>query len=258
MAEPNHVFYVAVARFTDHTIIASHGPSRLVDDQPVRAMIQSPNVYVTPRQRYSSEGDLYTIHFVSDERKRVYCVVTDRDYPSRVAFTLLEEMQSRFLDKAKEKSMTATEGSLSRTVKSIFVDLCTRYDDLKNVDKLASIQDKVEVTKTIMSENIHQMLQNTEKLEDIHDKADHLGDQARLFKKQGKELKRAMWWKACKMRLLIAFLVMVILCAIIVPTVIYFQDSSSKGSSQQETAAATESNDNNENNRFLSTVITMQ
>jgi len=220
MSETRHIFYLAVARFSDHVIVASYSVSDKVGDQPIKSFLQGPDVFLIPRQRYSTEGDSYTIHFLPDDRKRVYIAVTDPDYPTRVAFALIEEMQSKFLDKVGVKSLTGGDGALSGTSKKIFSDLCSKYEDLKNVDKLASIQDKVNVTKTIMGDAIQQMLQNNEKVDGIGQKADLLGNQAKIFKAQGKQLRRKMWWKGCKMKLLIAFIVIVILTIIIVPTAV--------------------------------------
>mmetsp|Transcript_42726 Transcript_42726/g.70071 ORF Transcript_42726/g.70071 Transcript_42726/m.70071 type:complete len:250 (-) Transcript_42726:160-909(-) len=238
--EPKNIYYIGVGRFTDHVIVASHSDSSVVDDHAVRALIEDPGTHVTPRQRYSMEGDWTTVHFMSDERKRVYVVVTKKSYPSRVVFTLIEEMQSRFLDKTAEKSLTAKDGALSKTTKSIFSEISKKYDDPKNVDQLASIQDKIDVTKTVMSENIQNMLQNTEKLEDINDKAEHLGDQAKLFKKQGTELQRVMWWKLCKMRLMIAIIVVLLVGGIALTVVLSFTEGSGGGGS-----SGSSSNDNN-------------
>lgn len=39
-----------------------------------------------------------------------------------------------------DKALTAREGSLTRTMKSSFSDLCVKYDDIRNVDRLAAVQ----------------------------------------------------------------------------------------------------------------------
>ena len=59
----------------------------------------NPDTFVEPRRRYSSEGSMFSIHFVADDENRVYNCVTDKEYPTRIAFALLEEMQTKFLTK---------------------------------------------------------------------------------------------------------------------------------------------------------------
>lgn len=39
-----------------------------------------------------------------------------------------------------DKSLTAREGSLSRSMKSSFKDLCVKYEDVRNVDRMAAVQ----------------------------------------------------------------------------------------------------------------------
>ncbi len=51
----------------------------------------------------------------------------------------------------------------------------------RNVDRLASVQAKVDVVKSTMEQNIQQMLANEEKLGNISENAENLNEQARVF-----------------------------------------------------------------------------
>lgn len=42
--------------------------------------------------------------------------------------------------KVGDKSLTAKEGGLTRTMKSSFSDLCIKYEDVRNVDRMAAVQ----------------------------------------------------------------------------------------------------------------------
>lgn len=44
---------------------------------------------------------------------------------------MLEEVESKFLSKVGDKSLTAKEAGLSRTVRSSFQDICIKYDDVR-------------------------------------------------------------------------------------------------------------------------------
>jgi len=79
------------------------------------------------------------------------------------------------------------------------------------------VQEKIDVVKTTMKENIQQLLVNTEKLEQIENAALHLNNQSEDFKRGTKELSNKMFWKKWKMRLLIGGLVIAVLIIIIVP-----------------------------------------
>lgn len=39
-----------------------------------------------------------------------------------------------------DKSLTAREGTLSRTMKSSLSELCIKYEDVRNVDRMAAVQ----------------------------------------------------------------------------------------------------------------------
>jgi hypothetical protein len=92
-----------------------------------------------------------------------------------------------------------------------------RYDNPANVDKVAQVQDKIEVVKTTMKENIQQLLINEEKMQRIETATEHLNEQSSAFKSGAKDLAAKMWWKKLKMRLLIGGLILTVLTIIIVP-----------------------------------------
>lgn len=64
--------------------------------------MSNPDTFVEPRKRYSSEGRMFSIHFVADDSNRIYSCVTDKEYPARIAFAMLEEMQTKFLTKVND------------------------------------------------------------------------------------------------------------------------------------------------------------
>lgn len=39
-----------------------------------------------------------------------------------------------------DRSLTAKEGGLTRSMRSSFADLCIKYDDVRNVDRMAAVQ----------------------------------------------------------------------------------------------------------------------
>lgn len=67
--------------------------------------MSNPDTFVEPRKRYTSEGRMFSIHFVGDDENRVYSCVTDKEYPARIAFAMLEEMQTKFLTKVRAQCL---------------------------------------------------------------------------------------------------------------------------------------------------------
>ena len=86
--------------------------------------------------------------------------------------------------------------------------ICAKYDNLAEVDKLASVTRKVESVKLVMQDNIDVALQNTVKLESIEKQAEELQQQAGVFKRNANELKNKMWWKNMKVMIVFGLIVM--------------------------------------------------
>ncbi|CAM9219456.1 unnamed protein product [Ectocarpus sp. 13 AM-2016] len=224
------ITFLGVIRFTDRVLVAGYSPSEADDSLIIKELMSNPDTFVEPRKRYSVEGRMFSIHFVADDSNRIYSCVTDKEYPARIAFTLLEEAQTKFLTKVGDKSLTAKEGGLSRTMKSSFSDLCIKYDDIRNVDRMAAVQasqiDKVDVVKVTMQDNIQQMLANEERLDQISENAENLNEQAKVFQNRSSALRRQMRCKAIKMWLLLALVVIILLIIIIVPIALHAKNNS--------------------------------
>lgn len=69
--------------------------------------------------------------------------------------------------------MTAKDNdkALKKSCASVLKHICLKYDNLEEVDKLASVTNKVEMVKNVMHENIEQALENTATIEDIEAKS---------------------------------------------------------------------------------------
>jgi hypothetical protein len=92
-----------------------------------------------------------------------------------------------------------------------------RYNNPANSDKITAVQEKIDIVRTTMKDNIQQLLMNQEKMESIETAAIHLNEQSQTFKKSAKQLTDKMWWKMWKMRLLIGGLIIAVLVILIVP-----------------------------------------
>jgi vesicle-associated membrane protein 7 len=146
-------------------------------------------------------------------------VVTGLRYPSRVATQMLTETYTDYIPALGEKAKSALPNSLNKASKPILTRFCQKYSDVQSVDKASALIGKVEGVKVQMQDNIASMLQNMEKTEDISDQANHLNEQASVFKKKSTDLKRHMKCKNLKMTLIIAGLILGILLIILVPMI---------------------------------------
>jgi vesicle-associated membrane protein 4 len=86
--------------------------------------------------------------------------------------------------------------------------------------KTQQIQKQIDDTVGIMRENISQVAQRGERLDALQDKTENLSVSAQGFRRGANRVRKQMWWKDMKMRIIIAAVVIIILVAIILS--VYF------------------------------------
>jgi type III secretory pathway component EscV len=64
--------------------------------------------------------------------------------------------------------------ALKQSCAGLLKDMCVKYDNLVEIDKLASVTKKVEVVRMVMEENVRIALENTCKIEAIQEETSEL------------------------------------------------------------------------------------
>ncbi|KAF4610311.1 hypothetical protein D9613_010616 [Agrocybe pediades] len=85
--------------------------------------------------------------------------------------------------------------------------------------KTAAIQAQIDDTVGIMRENITKVAERGERLDSLQDKTDTLAVSAQGFRRGANRVRKNMWWKDMKMRIIIGVAIVVILVIIIVSIV---------------------------------------
>jgi len=86
-------------------------------------------------------------------------------------------------------------------------------------NKTAAIQAQIDDTVGIMRENITKVAERGERINDLQDKTDNLVVSAQGFRRGANRVRKNMWWKDMKMRIIIGVGIAVLLIIIIVPIV---------------------------------------
>ena len=208
----NNVFFLGVARVAGQGIVvASYSYNSETDLGGVKQVLEQPNMQLSPGKHYSFSVGQSSWHLIADEMGLIYILISALTYPQRCGHNCLEELQRTFVAKAGDRAATARDRSLDKMCAPLLSNICAKYDNLAEVDKLASVTRKVESVKLVMQENIDVALQNCVKLESIERQAEELQQQAGVFRKNANELKNKMWWKNMKMKLIIGGVILVIL-----------------------------------------------
>ncbi|OAV89669.1 vesicle-associated membrane protein 4 [Puccinia triticina 1-1 BBBD Race 1] len=90
----------------------------------------------------------------------------------------------------------------------------------KGNQKTQAIQAQIDDTVGIMRDNITKVAERGERLDTLQDKTDNLAVSAQGFRRGANRVRKQMWWKDMKMRLLIALGIIVLLLIIIIPIVV--------------------------------------
>jgi hypothetical protein len=165
------------------------------------------------------QSDAHQVVYGGDSDGLCLAAVTGLRYPSRVATQMISDLYKEYKSSFGEAAKTAEEKTLTKKSKSILTKYCQKYAVPQGVDKASALVQKVDTVKLQMQDNISSMLQNMEKTENISDQADHLNEQASVFKKKGNDLRKQMRCKNMKMTVILVALVVGILLVIIVPLI---------------------------------------
>jgi len=85
--------------------------------------------------------------------------------------------------------------------------------------KTAAIQAQIDDTVGIMRENITKVAKRGEALDSLQDKTDNLAVSAQGFRRGANRVRKNMWWKDMKMRIIIGVAIAVIIVIIVVSIV---------------------------------------
>ena len=140
-----------------------------------------------PGQRQSVEEGNYIGHTYTRSEGISGIIITDKDYPVRPAYTLINKILEEYLslhpksdweniDKANE---TLQYGQLEAYLK--------KYQDPTQADSIMKVQQELDDTTVVLHKTIEGVLQRGEKLDSLVDKSEALSSSSRMFYKQAKK-----------------------------------------------------------------------
>ncbi|ORX87525.1 synaptobrevin [Basidiobolus meristosporus CBS 931.73] len=89
--------------------------------------------------------------------------------------------------------------------------------DGPNKSKL--VQQQVDEVVNIMQDNVNQVMERGERLDTLNHKAEDLESGALQFRRGANKVRKNMWWKNCKLKLIIIAVLIILLLVIIIPLV---------------------------------------
>ena len=222
--------YAAFARLSDGLTLASFkgkGATNAVTET-AHKVLRSGNLKPNGQLTVTVDRTIGTLHLAAGDGD-VLAVITAPDYPRRSAFKLLDEIREmvRAGCRAEDVGAATREGELQSAVPAM-ASTCRRYEVLGEVDKLTAVSLQVEEVKATMEGNINKMLDNAETVGAVEDKAEALRDGAQQFQRRSDNIKRAMWWRLFKIKLIFGLLFVVVLGYIFIPIIVKASEDSEK------------------------------
>ncbi|PVU95978.1 hypothetical protein BB561_001472 [Smittium simulii] len=89
----------------------------------------------------------------------------------------------------------------------------------KGSSKARNVQQEVDEVVGIMQQNINKVMEREERLDTLQTKTEELNEGARQFRRGATQVRKKMWWRDMKLKIIIAVIIIILLVVIIVPIV---------------------------------------
>ena len=149
------------------------------------------------RNKLPSKDENY--YFTHAKPDLVFIVLANSEYPERYVFELI----SKIVEENIPTMVNDETRELNPNGRQALKDLVNKYQDIKNINKIAEIQQDVNSLKVDMKKNINAMVNSLEDVEDLQNKSEQLKLESQDYKKNSVELRKLAWWQNCKLWIII-------------------------------------------------------
>lgn len=137
-----------------------------------------------PATRTSVKEQSYMCHVYVRSDGLAAALISDHDYPHRVAHTLLNKVLQEFSDKIPSTAWAGEPNSVPYPGVEKYL---TEFQDPRNADSITKIQDELDETKIILHNTLQAVLERGEKLDDLVVKSENLSMQSKTFYKTARK-----------------------------------------------------------------------
>eukprot|EP01071_Lankesteria_metandrocarpae_P006260 Lankesteria_metandrocarpae@DN4296_c0_g1_i1.p2 len=123
-------------------------------------------------------------------------LITDEDYPPRVAFKCISDITDRFREDVETSEWKAATLDNSIGFKESLRHVLSTYTDPTEFDSLTMTNRKLEATRSLMETNIQTLLRHNEDLETLMKQSDDVSDQSKQMFETSKKVRKG----CCRMQ----------------------------------------------------------
>ncbi|CAH8264563.1 unnamed protein product [Arabidopsis lyrata] len=166
--------------------------------------------------KFTYNDDGHTFNYLV-ENGFTYCVVAVESAEREIPMAFLERVKEDFNKRyGGGKAATAQANSLNREFGSKLkehMQYCMDHPD--EISNLAKVKAQVSEVKSAMMENIEKVLDRGVKCDFLVDKTENLRTEAQDFRTQGTQMRRKMWFKNMKIKLIVVAIIIALILIII-------------------------------------------
>ena len=171
-----------------------------------------PNRNYDERNKITAKEENY--YFIYKKPNFLFVVLAISEYPERYVFELIDKIvedniPSMINDETKE---------LNPTGRQALKDLVNKYQDVKNINKIAEIQEDVNAIKVDMKKNISKMVESVDDVNDLQNKSEQLKLETQDYKDNSVTLRKLTWWQNAKLWIIIIGVVLILVLIIVLAT----------------------------------------
>jgi len=216
------VRFLAYGRLSDGLLLATHKSRRAnaATEETCKKVFESGNLKPNAQLTVTVTPEIGTLH-LNAGGDDVIAVVTASAYPRKLAFDLLDEVRrdvTRASITASDVRDAEKSGCFTRSLPSLR-EVCARYGEFAEADKVARVGAQVHEVQAMMEGNINRMLDNQETVGAVEDKSEALREGASQFNRRSEHVRRMMWWRLMKLKMIFAALATCVLGYILVPII---------------------------------------
>ncbi|GMF15440.1 unnamed protein product [Phytophthora lilii] len=198
LLEDMSIVYTLVARqqsvLCEHTDQSGNFPT--VTRAVLKHLAQHEPSASAPASKSVFPYNEFNFFFLHDDGITYMCMAEERVH-ANVAFMMLAELQTLFLAKYKQQAQTALAYAMT-SFNPTLDSLMKKYDNYKLETPMSQVRQKMERVKTLMIENVNQLMERGEKIELLVTRTTKLQQDAMKYEKSAKKLKNAYWWMNVK------------------------------------------------------------
>ena len=171
-----------------------------------------PNKKYDERNKIASKDENY--YFINIKPDLLFVVLANNQYPERYVFELI----SKIVEENIPTMINDETQELNPTGRQALKDLVNKYQDIKNINKIAEIQEDVNSLKVDMKKNIAKMVESVENVNDLQNKSEQLKLETQDYKDNSVTLRKLTWWQNAKLWIIIIGVVLILVLIIVLAT----------------------------------------